>query len=89
MTNLEKLAEVFPECITEALDAEGNLQHAIDFERFKQLFAKELADGREAYEFNFVGKKRAKLEAYKPIDKTLRPVIEDNRDFDTTGNLLH
>ena len=27
------------------------------------------------------------MEAYKPIDKTLRPIIDQSRDFNTTGNI--
>ncbi len=87
MTNLEKLAEIFPEVITEAEDSEGNLIRAIDFERFKQIFSDELSEGREAYVFNFVGKKKAEFEANKPIKKTLRPIISESRDFETTKNI--
>ena len=87
MNNLDKLEKIFPECITETTDADGNLIRAVDFERFKQIFSDSIAEGREAYVFNFVGKKRAELEAHKPIDKTLRPIISESRDFNTTQNL--
>ena len=87
MTNLDKLAEIFPEVITETEDSEGKLISAIDFEHLKQILSDELLEGREAYVFNFVGKKRAEFEAHKPIKKTLRPIISDSRAFNTTKNL--
>lgn len=87
MTNIDKLEKIFPECITETKDADGNLIRAVDFEHLKQILSDELLDGREAYVFNFVGKKRAELEAHKPINATLRPIIDQSRDFDTTKNL--
>ena len=87
MNNIDKLEKIFPECITEAEDSEGNLIRAVDFVRLKQILSDELLEGREAYEFNFVGKKRAALEAHKKIRKTLRPLINQSRNFDTTQNL--
>ncbi len=87
MTNLDKIAEIFPEVITETEDSDGKLIRAIDFEHLKQILSDELLDGREAYVFNFVGKKKAEFEAHKPIKKTLRPIISASRDFNTTKNL--
>lgn len=87
MTNLDKIAEIFPEVITETEDDDGKLIRAIDFEHLKQILSDELLDGREAYVFNFVGKKKAEFEAHKPIKKTLRPIISASRDFETTKNL--
>ena len=87
MTNLDKIAEIFPEVITETADNDGKLIRAIDFEHLKQILSDELLDGREAYVFNFVGKKKAEFEAHKPIKKTLLPIISDSRDFNTTKNL--
>ncbi len=87
MTNLDKIAEIFPEVITETEDDDRNLIRAIDFEHLKQILSDELLDGREAYIFNFVGKKKAEFEAHKPIKKTLRPIISASRDFNTTKNL--
>ena len=87
MTNLDKIAEIFPEVITETEDDDGKLIRAIDFEHLKQILSDELLDGREAYVFNFVGKKKAEFEAHKPIKKTLRPIISASRDFKTTKNL--
>ena len=87
MTNIDKLEKIFPECITETEDTDGNLIRAVDFEHLKQILSDELLDGREAYVFNFVGKKRAEFEAHKKIKATLRPIITESRDFDTTKNL--
>ncbi|WP_318785204.1 site-specific DNA-methyltransferase [Methanimicrococcus hacksteinii] len=41
----------------------------------------------EAYEFTWVGKKEAVMEAGKPIRKTLRPCPEESKSFDSTENL--
>lgn len=87
MTNLDKLEKIFPECITEALDDDGKICRAVNFERLKQILSGERAAGREAYEFNFVGKKNAELEAHRPTDKTLRPALDESRDFNATENL--
>lgn len=87
MTNLDKLAEIFPEVITETEDDDGKLIRSIDFEHLKQILSDELLDGREAYVFNFVGKKKAEFEAHKPIKKTLRPIISASLAFETTKNL--
>ena len=87
MTNLDKLEKIFPECITEARDDDGKICRAVNFERLKQILSGERAAGREAYEFNFVGKKNAELEAHRPTDKTLRPALDESRDFNATENL--
>ena len=87
MNNIDKLESIFPECITESADADGNIIRAVDFDRLKQILSGVIADGREEYKFNFVGKKKAALEAQAPIDKTLRPQRSLSRDFDSTQNL--
>ena len=85
--NIEKIAELFPNCITESKDEKGNLKKAINFGILKQMLSKEIVDGDEAYEFTWVGKKAAMLEANKPIRKTLRPCPEESLNWDTTQNL--
>ena len=71
--NIEKLEEIFPNCITEKRDEKGELIKAVNFEVFKQMFSKELVeDGDEAYEFTWVGKRESIVEANKPIRKTLK-----------------
>ena len=44
-------------------------------------------DAHEAYEFNWVGKQAARAEVLRPINKTLRPIVEDSVDWDNTQNL--
>lgn len=85
--NIEKIAELFPNCITETKDENGNLKKAINFDLLKQDLSKDIVDGKECYEFTWVGKKKSIIEANKPIRKTLRPCKEDSVNWDTTENL--
>ena len=85
--NIEKLAELFPNCITEAKREDGTIKKAINFELLKQMLSREILEGNEAYEFTWVGKKAAIVEANKPIRKTLRPCPKESVDWDTTENL--
>lgn len=85
--NIDKIGALFPNCITETADENGNLKKAINFELLKQMLSGDIIEGDEAYEFTWVGKKAAILEANKPIRKTLRPCKEDSVDWDTTENL--
>lgn len=85
--NIEKIGALFPNCITEAKSENGKLTKAINFELLKQELSKEVIGGDEAYEFTWVGKKAAIVEANKPIRKTLRPCKEESVNWDTTENL--
>ena len=85
--NIEKIGALFPNCITETKDENGRLKKAINFELLKQMLSEDLIDGDEAYEFTWVGKKAAIVEANKPIRKTLRPCKEESVNWDTTENL--
>ena len=91
--NIEKIAALFPNCITEMLDEERSTpekkvyKRAINFEMLKQMLSPDVVDGDEAYEFTWVGKKAAIVEANKPIRKTLRPCVAESKDWDTTENL--
>lgn len=85
--NIEKIGEMFPNCITETADENGKLKKAINFEMLKQMLSDEVVDGDEAYEFTWVGKKASIVEANKPIRKTLRPCKEESVNWDTTENL--
>lgn len=85
--NIERMESLFPNCITEALDENGKLKKAINFETLKQMLSNKIIAGDEAYEFTWVGKKAAIVEANKPIRKTLRPCIEESIDWDSTENL--
>ncbi|MBE2896638.1 site-specific DNA-methyltransferase [Pasteurellaceae bacterium HPA106] len=85
--HIDQIAELFPNCITETVDNKGKPKKAINFEMLKQMLADEVLDGDEAYEFTWVGKKAAMVEANKPISKTLRPCPEESVNWDTTENL--
>lgn len=85
--NIEKIGALFPNCITERLDENGKLKKAINFEILKQMLSGDVVEGDESYEFTWVGKKAAIVEANKPIRKTLRPCPEESVDWDTTQNL--
>ena len=85
--NIDKIGALFPNCITETVDANGNLKKAINFELLKQMLSGDVLEGDEAYEFTWVGKKSAIVEANKPIRKTLRPYPEESVNWDTTENL--
>lgn len=85
--NIEKIGALFPAAITEMRGEDGQIKKGINFEVLKQLLSRDVVDGDECYEFTWVGKKAAMAEAARPITKTLRPVKEDSRDWDTTQNL--
>lgn len=85
--NVEKIGALFPNCVTETVGEDGNLKKAINFEMLKQMLSGDVIEGDEAYEFTWVGKKAAIVEANKPIRKTLRPCPDESKDWDTTENL--
>jgi len=85
--NIDKIGALFPNCITETVDENGNPKKAINFEMLKQMLSEEVLEGDEAYEFTWVGKKASIVEANKPIRKTLRPCVEESKNWDTTENL--
>ena len=85
--NVEKIGALFPNCVTEAVDESGKPKKAINFDLLRQMLSDDVVDGDEAYEFTWVGKKAAIVEVNKPIRKTLRPCVEESKDWDTTENL--
>lgn len=91
--NIEKIAALFPNCVTEMPDEERSTpekkvyKRAVNFELLKQMLSPDVVDGDEAYEFTWVGKKAAIVEANKPIRKTLRPCVAESKDWDNTENL--
>lgn len=91
--NIDRIAALFPNCITEMLDEEHSTpekkvyKRAVNFDLLRQMLSPDVVDGDEAYEFTWVGKKAAIVEANKPIRKTLRPCKEESKDWDTTENL--
>ena len=87
VNNVERIGELFPNCITESKDEKGNLKRAINFELLRQMLSEDVVEGKEAYEFTWVGKKASIVEANKPIRKTLRLCKEESVNWDTTENL--
>lgn len=85
--NIDKISQLFPNCITESKDENGKLKKAVNFELLQQMLSDEIADKDEAYEFTWVGKNAAIVEANKPIRKTLRPCKEESVNWDNTENL--
>lgn len=85
--NVEKIEALFPNCITESKDENGQLRKSVNFKMLKQMLSEDIVDGEEAYEFTWVGKKESIVEANKPIRKTLRPAPEESVDWDNTENL--
>lgn len=85
--NVERLAALFPEVVTEVREPDGTLRHAIDVDALRERVG-DVAEGqRERYQFTWPGKREAKQEAYRQIDKCLRPCPEESVKWDTTQNL--
>lgn len=86
--NISKIGQLFPEVLTEKRDEDGKLRPAIDFEKLKQFLSEEIVDGRESYEFTWVGKREAIAEAGRPTTKTLRPDLDESVDFENSENVF-
>lgn len=86
--NIDKIGALFPNVITETKDAEGNMKKAINFALLQQMLQTDLVDGDECYDFTWVGKKQSIIDGNKPIRKTLRPCVEESKDWDKTENLF-
>lgn len=85
--NIDKVAAIFPNCITEGVDDSGKSYKKVNFDLLRQMLCDHEIDGDESYEFTWVGKKASILEANKPIRKTLRPCIEESVNWNSTENL--
>jgi type III restriction-modification system methyltransferase len=87
--NIEKLTALFPNCITETRNEQGEIVKGVDFDLLRQELSDVLVEGeQERYTLNWVGKKESILAANAPIAKTLRPCREESVNFDTTENLF-
>ena len=87
--NIERLAELFPGCVTESQGEDGRLERSIDFDLLRQELSDHVVEGpQERYRLDWPGKREALLAANAPIAKTLRPCREESVDFDTTRNLF-
>ena len=87
--NIDKLAQLFPNCVAEARDADGVVKRSIDFDQLRQELSGSLVEGpQERYQISWPGKREALLTANAPIAKTLRPCRAESVDFDTTQHLF-
>lgn len=86
--NIKKIAELFPNCLTERLDENGKPEAAIDFDQLRQELSKDIVEGpEERYQFIWPDKRNAIRLANAPTTDTLRPCREESVDFDNTQNL--
>ena len=86
--NIKKIAELFPNCLTERLDEHGKPEVAIDFDQLRQELSKDIVEGpEERYQFTWPDKRNAIRLANAPTTDTLRPCREESVDFDNTQNL--
>ena len=86
--NFKKLAEMFPNAVTETIDENGEVVRAIDKDVLMQEINTKVVDGKEErYQFTWPDKKKSVLLANAPINKTLRPCRKESVDFDNTENL--
>lgn len=86
--NVEKIAALFPQCVTERLNKDGKPELAIDFDKLRAELSNDvLDDGEERYQFTWPDKRAASRLANEPVNLTLRPCREESVDFDTTENL--
>lgn len=85
--NIDIICELFPNCISESLSESQETIKSVNFELLRQMLSEEEVEGGEIYEFTWVGKKKAVIEANKPIRKTLRPAVEESVNWDSTENV--
>ena len=86
--NIKRIGELFPNCVTERKNSQGEVEYAIDFDVLKQELSSVVVEGNEErYQFTWPDKKKSILLANAPITKTLRPCREESVDFDNTENL--
>lgn len=83
--NVEKIAALFPQCVTERLNKDGKPELAIDFDKLHaELSNDTLEDGEERYQFTWPDKRAASRLANEPVNLTLRPCREDSVGKDST-----
>ena len=86
--NIAKIGALFPNCLTERKNSDGEVAYAIDFDQLRQELSSVIVEGaEERYQFTWPDKRKSILLANAPIAKTLRPCREESVDFDTTENL--
>lgn len=87
--NFRKLAELFPNIVTETIDENGKTVRAIDKDLLMQEISTAVVEGREErYQFTWPDKRKAILAANAPSTNTLRPCEKESfGEFNTTENL--
>lgn len=86
--NVKRIRALFPNCVTERKNTDGNLELAVDFEKLQQELSDDIiGEGEERYQFTWPDKRKAIRDANVKITDTLRPCREESVDFDTTENL--
>lgn len=87
-SNIKKIQQLFPNCVTERLGNDGQPELAIDFEKLQAELSNEIiGEGKERYQFTWPDKRAANRLANTPTTMTLRPCREESEDFDHTQNL--
>ena len=87
-SNTQKIAQLFPNCVTERLGKDGKPELAIDFEKLQAELSNEvITEGEERYQFTWPNKRAAVRLANTPTTMTLRPCRKESVDFDNTQNL--
>ena len=82
--NIRKIADLFPNCVTEQIGEDGHTHQAIDFDKLRQELSKDIVEGaQERYQFTWPDKRKAILTANSPINKTFRPCREESVNFET------
>lgn len=85
--NVAKIAALFPNCVTEAKDEQGNLRNVVNYDKLKVELGEVVEGPEERFQFTWPGKRDAIRLANAPIAAALRPAREDSVDFDSTHNL--
>ncbi len=86
--NMEKIATLFPQCVTERIGKDGKPELAINFDKLRAELSKEMLDeSEERYQFTWPDKRAASRLANEPTTMTLRPCRDESVDFDNTQNL--
>ena len=86
--NIDRIAQLFPNCITEIKTSAGDIERAVDFDKLKAELSCPIADGNtQRYQFTWPDKLEASRLANTPTTSCLRPCRDESVDFDHTQNL--
>lgn len=76
--NINRIGEMFPNCLTERLDENMRPEVSIDFDQLRQELSKEIVERpEERYQFTYPDKRNAIRLAYVPTTDTLRPCRQE------------